>query len=125
MSTANEALRKPQVVKPITKELLVSVAGCAVGDTATVLTVPANKFVTGACLSNPANDLAGGTGATIGLKVGSVQLIADTTVANMKAKGIGAIDASPDFSATARTVSIVVGTADLTAGTMVVKVTYI
>jgi hypothetical protein len=125
MSTYNQALRKPQLGKDLTKEILVPCAGLAVGDTVLDITVPANKFVTGAFVSNPADDLAGNTGATVGLKVGTVQLIADTTIANMKKKGIGAIDASPDFASASRTVSLVVGTESLTAGTLVVKVTYL
>ena len=124
MSTGNQALRKPQVVKPITKEIVVDVTGFTQTDNAIGLTVPAGKFVTGAYISNPANDLAG-TGATIAVKVGTTAVVSATAITSIKNTGVGAIDASPDYSATARTVYLTVATANLTAGTCVVKVTYI
>lgn len=125
MSTANQALRKPQFVVEKIIETVVDASAYAVGDNAIGLSVPADKFVTGAFLSNPANDLAGGTDATVAVKVGSTTLISATALASVKNLGVSAEDASPDYSASARSVYVTVGTANLTAGTLVVKVAYI
>jgi len=126
MSTSNQALRKPNTVREITKEIVIDCAGVATGDLDTGLTVPAGKFLTRALLSNQADDLTSGGSATLAVKVGSTAVVAATAIASVKGAGVApAEDVVATFSATARKVYLTVATAALTAGTAVIKVSYI
>jgi len=126
MSTANQALRKPQVIREITKEITIDCAGVAIGDLDTGLVVPAGKFLTRAFLSNQADDLTSGGSATLAVKVGSTATVAATAIASVKGTGIApAEDVIATYSATSRKVYLTVATASLTAGTAVIKVSYV
>ena len=95
----------------------------AVGSNSIGLKVPANKFIVGAYLKNIDNALAG-TGATIGITVGSDAVLTGAAFADVKGKGVAALDATPDFAAAEREVKLTVATAAYTAGKLIVGVIY-
>lgn len=96
----------------------------AVGSNLIGLKVPANKFVYGAYIKNPANDLASSGAATIKVTVGSTDVISATGISDLKGKGVAVLDASPDYSASEREVKITTATAVYTAGKVIVGVIY-
>ena len=106
------------------KELTVDAEKLAVGANTIGLKVPAKKFVYGAYIKNDTDDLASGGAATIKVTVGSVDLISATGLSDLKGKGVAALDASPDYAAAEREVSVTVGTAAYTAGKLIVGVIY-
>lgn len=97
-----------------------------VGDNEIGLKVPANRFVVGAYIKNVADDLAGGSGATVAVKIGSnsTTTTAATALATLKGSGVAAIDATPDFNKTEVEVKLTVATAALTAGKLTIGIIY-
>ena len=81
------------------------------------LRVPAGKFLVGAYIKNPKNDLAGGN---VGVKVGETVVV---EASNVKGTGSAYILQQPLYLATATEVELAV-TADLTAGNLTVGVIY-
>ena len=106
------------------KELAVEAKDLIVGANTIGLKVPANKFVYGAYIKNEADDLASGGAATVKVTVGSTDVISATALADLKGKGVAALDASPDFAAAERAVKLTVATAAYTAGKLIVGVIY-
>ena len=106
------------------KELTVEAKDLIVGANTIGLKVPANKFVYGTYIKNEADDLASGGAATVKVTVGSTDTISATALADLKGKGVAALDASPDFSAAEREVKLTVATAAYTAGKLIVGVIY-
>ena len=95
-----------------------------VGDNAIGLKVPANRFVVGAYIKNVDGDLAGGSGATAKVTVGSNAVTSATAFDTIKGSGIAAIKATPGFNTTEVEVKLTVATADLTAGKLTIGVIY-
>ena len=95
-----------------------------VGDNAIGLKVPANRFVVGAYIKNVDGDLAGGSGATAKVTVGSNAVTSATAFDTIKGSGVAAIDATPDFNTTEVEVKLTVATANLTAGKLTIGVIY-
>lgn len=106
------------------KEVTVDASKLAVSANTIGLKVPANKFVFGAYIKNEADDLASGGAATAKVTVGSTDVISATGLSDLKGKGVAWLDASPDFAAAEREVTVTVGTAAYTAGKLVVGVIY-
>ena len=109
------------------KEMVIDLAETplkgAVGSNLIGMKIPAGKFIVGAYLKNLDNALAG-TGATMGITVGSDAVLTGAALADVKGKGVGVIDATPAFEAYEADVKLVVGTAALTAGKLTVGVIY-
>lgn len=124
-----EILRNAMTITPIfnTATIEATTLGLAVGDHETTLKLPAGKLLIGAFIRNLENNLAGETGATVGLKVGSSSVISATSIADVKGTGLGVLDTSmAPVSATADSVvKIAVGTADLTGGTIEYGISYV
>ena len=97
-----------------------------VGDNAIGLKVPANRFVVGAYIKNVDGDLAGGSGATVAVKIGSssTTVTSATAFGTVKGSGVAGIDATPDFNTTEVEVKLTVATANLTAGKLTIGVIY-
>ena len=95
-----------------------------VGDNAIGLKVPANRFVVGAYIKNVDGDLAGGSGATAKVTVGSNAVTSATAFDTIKGSGVAAIKATPNFNTTEAEVKLTVATADLTAGKLTIGVIY-
>lgn len=106
------------------KEVTVDASKLAVAANTIGLKVPANKFVFGAYIKNEADDLASGGAATAKVTVGSTDVISATGLSDLKGKGVAVLNASPDFAAAEREVTVTVGTAAYTAGKLVVGVIY-
>jgi hypothetical protein len=87
------------------------------GDNVIGLKVPAGRFVVGAYVKNPANDLVGGN---VGVKVGGTAVLA---AGDVKGTGLMAILAEPIFVAEATDATLTVS-ADLTKGNLTVGVIY-
>ena len=100
-------------------KLISTSAGTTIG-----LKVPAGKFVYGAYVKNEANDLASTGAATLTVSVGSIAILSNVPLADLKGKGAAALDTSPDYSATEREVKLQAGTAAYTAGKLIVGVIY-
>ena len=95
-----------------------------VGDNAIGLKVPANRFVIGAYIKNVDGDLAGGSGATAKVTVGSNAVTSATAFDTIKGSGVSAIKATPNFNTTEAEVKLTVATANLTAGKLTIGVIY-
>ena len=110
------------------KECVIDLAAApfnaAVGSNLIGLKVPANKFVYGAYIKNEADDLASGGAAKVKVTVGSTDIINATGISDLKGKGVAVLDASPDYAATEREVTLTVDTAAYTAGKLIVGVIY-
>ena len=87
------------------------------GDNVIGLKVPAGRFVVGAYVKNPANDLVGGN---VGVKVGGTAVLA---AGDVKGTGLMAILEEPIFVAEATDATLTVS-ADLTKGNLTVGVIY-
>ena len=85
------------------------------------LKVPAGKFVYGAYVKNLANDL-GGSG-TLTVKVGNTTLLNAVTAANLKGKGVAALNATPAFVAEKSNITLTPSAA-YTAGKVTVGIIY-
>ena len=95
----------------------------ATGDHKIELRIPKNRFLVGAYLKNDTNDLVG-AGATLAVKVGSVQGLPSEALATLKGAGEAAILAAPVYSADVREVELTVSSAAVTAGKLTVGVIY-
>ena len=106
------------------KEIVVEAKVSTSAAVTTTLKVPAGKFLYGAYIKNPDNDLTYGASATLKLTVGSTDVINATAASSLKGSGVAVLDASPDYSATERAVKLTAGTADLTGGKLIIGVIY-
>ena len=106
------------------KEIEVDAAKLAVSANDIGLKVPAGKFVFGAYIKNEADDLASAGAATVKVTVGATDVISATALADLKGKGVAALDATPDFAAAEREVKLTVAAAAYTAGKLIVGVIY-
>ena len=95
----------------------------AVGSNLIGMKVPAGKFIVGAYLKN-LDDALAGSGATLGITVGSDAILSGASLSDVKGKGKAVIATSPVFEAAEAEVKLVVGTAALTAGKLTVGVIY-
>ena len=105
-------------------DLAVDTLKGAVGSNIIGLKVPAGKLIVGAYLKNLDNALAG-SGATMGITVGSTAILSGASLSDVKGKGKAVIATSPSFIAAESDVKLVVGTAALTAGKLTIGVIYV
>lgn len=105
-------------------DLSVDAVKGAVGSNIIGIKVPAGKFVIGAYLKNLDDKLAG-AGATLGITVGSTAILSNAALADVKGAGKAVIATAPSFIAAESDVKLVVGTAALTAGKLIVGVIYV
>lgn len=96
----------------------------AAGDTALGIKVPAGCLVIAATVKNGKNDLAG-DGASIGLKLGNVELIAPEGIASIKGKAIGGAFTAGYATEKEEEIKLEVAGAALTDGKLDVCVLYI
>lgn len=106
------------------KEIVVDAKLLAVSANTINLKVPADKFLYGAYIKNPGDDLASGGAATVKVTVGSTDVISATGLSDLKGKGVAALDTTPDYSHAEREVKLTVATAAYTAGKLIVGVIY-
>lgn len=127
MSTGNENLRKINggVVGGFTPISTVVTGALDVGSNASGIKIPAGKLVVGGYIKNLKNDLAGVSGATVGLKVGTDEIISATTIANLKGKQVATIDTSPTSVLTEKDLYVAIATANITACTLEIGAFYI
>lgn len=109
--------------KEMVIDLAVDSAKGAVGTNLIGMKVPAGKFIVGAYLKN-LDDALAGTGATMGVTVGSSAILSSAALSDVKGKGKAVIAAAPTFIAADSEVKLVVGTAALTAGKLTIGVIY-
>ena len=109
--------------KEMVIDLAVDSAKGAVGTNLIGMKVPAGKFIIGAYLKN-LDDALAGTGATMGITVGSSAILSSAALSDVKGKGKAVIAADPTFIAADSEVKLVVGTAALTAGKLTIGVIY-
>ena len=105
-------------------DLAVDALKGAVGSNIIGMKVPSGKLIVGAYLKN-LDDALAGSGATLGITVGSTAILSGAALADVKGKGKGVIATSPSFIAAESDVKLVVGTAALTAGKLTVGVIYV
>ena len=104
-------------------DLAVDVSKGSVGSNLIGMKVPANKFIIGAYLKN-LDDALAGSGATLGVTVGSTAILSGAALADVKGKGKAVIATAPSYFTAESEVKLVVGTAALTAGKLTVGVIY-
>lgn len=109
--------------KEMVIDLAVDSAKGAVGSNLIGMKVPAGKFIIGAYLKN-LDDALAGTGATMGITVGSSAILSSAALSDVKGKGKAVIAAAPTFIAADSEIKLVVGTAALTAGKLTIGVIY-
>ena len=109
--------------KEMVIDLAVDSAKGAVGTNLIGMKVPAGKFIVGAYLKN-LDDALAGTGATMGITVGSSAILSSAALSDVKGKGKAVIATAPTFIAADSEVKLVVGTAALTAGKLTIGVIY-
>lgn len=109
--------------KEMVIDLAVDSAKGAVGTNLIGMKVPAGKFIIGAYLKN-LDDALAGTGATMGITVGSSEILSSAALSDVKGKGKAVIATAPTFIAADSEVKLIVGTAALTAGKLTIGVIY-
>ena len=109
--------------KEMVIDLAVDSAKGAVGTNLIGMKVPAGKFIVGAYLKN-LDDALAGTGATMGITVGSSAILSSAALSDVKGKGKAVMATAPTFIAADSEVKLVVGTAALTAGKLTIGVIY-
>ena len=105
------------------KETTVEAKDLIVGANTIGLKVPAGKFVFGAYIKNADNKLASSGEATTKVTVGSTDVISAQGLSALKGKGVATLDASPDYAATEREVTLTVAVG-YTAGALTIGVIY-
>ena len=109
--------------KEMVIDLAVDAAKGAVGSNLIGMKIPANKFIIGAYLKN-LDDALAGSGATMGVTVGTDNILTGASLSDVKGKGKAVIATAPVYETAEAEVKLMVGTAALTAGKLTIGVIY-